>query len=219
MQDNFHSHGLSLELVAEKDYHFDVMVAHKPWQNKSELRVVGIDQALRNVGVCLNYGGKLTALLFKEPNSRGAERLSSLRRRILLHTTAHMPDLVAMEGYSFNSTHRAFDLGEIGGILKVEFHDLKIPVIVIPPKQLKLFVTGDGDASKDKVIKYVAQRYRYLTANDNIADAIGLAKFAEIYMTGRSRYRCELETTARLKAKESAPPTKKIEYRRKKRTV
>jgi hypothetical protein len=84
---------------------------------------------------------------------------------------------------------------------------------------LKLFVTGDGDASKDKVIKYVVQKYRYLTANDNIADSIGLAKFAEVYLTHNSQRRCELETVARFRAKEEAPPTKKVQYKRKKKDI
>lgn len=195
------------------------MLAHKPWQNKKEFRVVGIDQALRNVGVCLNYGGELTTLLFKEPDSRGAERLSSLRRRIMPHVTAHTPDLVAIEGYSHGSTGRKFDLGEIGGVLKVELYDLNIPTIVVPPKVLKKFVTGSGDASKQKMIRYVVQVYRYLTANDNIADAIGLAKFAEVYLTGKSTRRCELDVVKRFKESEVKLPKKKPKFKKRKRDV
>ena len=175
------------------------MVAHHRAQNKRELTVIGIDQALRNVGFCVNNveQQRLTGLVFKEPKLRGAERLSSLRRRIMPYIRAFMPELVALEGYAYDAENRLADLGEIGGILRVELHDLKIPYIVVPPTTLKQFVTGSGAASKDKMVNYVYKRYKYVTDNDNIADAVGLAKFAEVYATGNSRYRSELEVVKR----------------------
>jgi Holliday junction resolvasome RuvABC endonuclease subunit len=132
-------------------------------------------------------------MVFKEKKLRGAERLSSLRRKIMPYIRAFSPQLVALEGYAYDAENRLADLGEIGGILRVELHDLKIPYIVVPPTMLKQFVTGSGDASKEKMIHFVNRRYRFLTENDNIADAVGLAKFAEVISTGCSRFRSELE--------------------------
>lgn len=171
------------------------MVAQPRTQNKRELTVIGIDQALRNVGFCVNnvVDEKLTGMVFKEPKLRGSERLSSLRRRIMPYIRAFRPDLVALEGYAYDAENRLADLGEIGGILRVELYDLKIAHIVVPPTTLKQFVTGTGNASKDKMINFVHKHYGYLTNNDNIADAVGLAKFAEVFATGNSRYRSELE--------------------------
>ena len=171
------------------------MVAQHRAQNKRELSVVGIDQALRNVGFCINNvaSQQLTATVFKEHKLRGAERLSSLRRCIIAFIREFGPVLVALEGYAYDATNRLADLGEIGGILRVELFDLGIPHIIVPPTTLKQFVTGSGAASKEKMMYFVKERYRYLTDNDNIADAIGLAKFAEVYTTEHSRYRSELE--------------------------
>jgi len=156
--------------------------------------VIGIDQSLRATGLCINNvtEGRLTGLVLEEKKLVGAARLSSLRRRIMDTVRAYMPILIAVEGYSYDSTNRLAALGELGGIIRVELQDLQIPLIVVSPLTLKQFVTGSGAASKKKVIKFVKERYGYETDNDNIADAVGLAKFAEIYITRTSQYRSEL---------------------------
>jgi Holliday junction resolvasome RuvABC endonuclease subunit len=170
------------------------MVAQAQDPNKSDFCVVGIDQALRNVGFCCNKNGELTAFAVRELKTRGAERLDCLRRRILMCVELYSPQLIALEGYSFNSTNRSFDLGEIGGVLKQAFYERRIPLIAVPPKLLKKFVSNDGNASKEKMIREVAARYEFSTKDDNIADAVGLAKFCEVFLTGRSKYRCELDS-------------------------
>jgi len=155
-------------------------------------------------------------MVFKETKLRGAERLSSLKRRIMQSVDVYHPELVALEGYSYESTNRLADLSEIGGVLKLELYEAKIPFIVVPPKSLKKFVTGKGDASKDRMMISVLQRYAYRTDNDNIADAVGLAKFAEVYLTGFSEYRSELEVMRNFKA---VKPKKKKRYKKSKISI
>ncbi len=189
------------------------MVAQHSSQNKRELLVIGIDQALRNVGFCINFVGRgtLTGMVIKEPKLRAAERLSSIRRKVFSFVEGFPPMLVALEGYAYDATNRLADLGEIGGILRVELHDREIPFIIVPPTTLKQFVTGSGAASKQKVMDYVENRYHYVTNNDNIADAVGLAKFAEVYLTHNSAYRSELETIKKFTSKK---PKKRKSYKK-----
>jgi Holliday junction resolvasome RuvABC endonuclease subunit len=175
------------------------MVVQETEQNKSEFTTVGIDQALRNVGLCVNKNGRLSGMLIREMKLRGSERLDSLENQITMYVKVFHPELIAMEGYSFGSINRPFDLGEIGGILKLSFRRLGIPVIIVAPSLLKKFVAGDGSASKARVIGYVNTKYSYDTNNDNVADAVGLAKFAEVYLTGKSSYRSELDAVLALK--------------------
>lgn len=89
-------------------------------------------------------------------------------------------DLVAgaIEGPSIGSTHRGFDLGEISGVLKADFFSRGIPLQVVPPATLKKFITGSGAASKTQVLYSVNASYGLSLTDDNIADAIGLAKFS-----------------------------------------
>jgi len=174
------------------------MVAHTVPQNKRDFRVAGIDQSLRHTGVCLNQSGcEPTVMAFKQMKLRGAARLSAMSREILLLVRNFSPDLVVLEGFSIGSINRPYDLGEISGVLKVGLFESELEFITVPPKSMKFFVTGDGSASKEKVMWHVCKKYGVTTDNDNIADAVGLAKFGEVYLTGVSTYRSELEAIGR----------------------
>jgi len=185
------------------------MVAQAKDQNKRDFRVVGVDQALLNTGLCCNVNGDYTTVLIQEKRRRGAERLASIYRQVMLYLSGFNPELIAMEDYSYGSVNRPFDLGEVGGVLKLLFHDRKVPYILVPPKMLKAFVAADGDADKDKMIRMVRERYGVRTENDNIADAVGLARFAEVFLTECSPYRCELDAILRLKECMASPKKRK----------
>ena len=206
-------HCFPLSEQRKKSTIFHIMVVQETVQNKSEFTTVGVDQALKNVGLCVNKNGSLSGMLVREMKLRGAARLDSLENQITMYAKVFHPDLIAMEGYSFGSINRPFDLGEIGGILKLSFRRLGIPLIIVAPSLLKQFVTGDGSASKARMMGYVNTRYSYDTDNDNIADAVGLAKFAEVYLTGKSSYRSELDAVLSLR---EALVTKKVSVRFKK---
>jgi crossover junction endodeoxyribonuclease RuvC len=61
------------------------------------------------------------------------------------------PALIVLEGYSYGSAQRAHEIGELGGIIRVELHLSAVPWAVVPPAVLKKFVTGKGNAPKDVV--------------------------------------------------------------------
>lgn len=181
------------------------MVAQAIGQNKCDFRVVGVDKALLNTGICCNASGNFTTILIQEKRLHGAERLASIRRQVLLYLDGFNPELIAMEDYSYGSINRPFDLGELGGVLKLTFLERKVPYILVPPKMLKAFVAADGSANKDKVMRLVRERYGVWTENDNIADAVALARFAEVFLTGQSNYRSELDAVLRLKESMNYP--------------
>ena len=76
---------------------------------------------------------------------------------------------------------------------------------------MKLFVTGSGSASKPKMLRYVAKCYDFVTTSDDRADAVGLARLAQVYLTGNSKRRCELEVVYRVKHPE---PEVKKQYKK-----
>ncbi len=55
---------------------------------------------------------------------------------------------VAVEGYSFGSKGRVFNLAENMGILKHKLYKLAIPVTIIEPSRVKKCATGKGNADK-----------------------------------------------------------------------
>jgi hypothetical protein len=55
---------------------------------------------------------------------------------------------VAIEGYSYGSHGRIFNLAENCGILKYKLHKLGVPVTVVEPSRVKKLATGKGNADK-----------------------------------------------------------------------
>ena len=58
---------------------------------------------------------------------------------------------VYLEGYAFAATGRVFNIAENTAILKYNMWEEFIQYDVIPPKSVKKYATGSGNASKDKM--------------------------------------------------------------------
>lgn len=81
-------------------------------------------------------------------------------------------DAVGIEGYAHGRANRAHQMGELGGLLRVELHLFKLPFIVVPPSTLKKFATGKGNAGKPEVLIAAVKRLGYEGTDDNEADAL-----------------------------------------------
>ena len=171
------------------------------------MRIIGIDLSLTETGICClrvadrsNGDGTDADLhIIKEPKLREAQRLLALRRHLRDIIDVFKPDLAIVEGYAYEGIGRLAELGEWGGVIKVELEERSIPFIVVAPKRLKKFAAGNGDATKEQMIEAVEKRYGVCTDNDNLADAVGLSKVGEIFVTGKSIFRSELEVVRDLK--------------------
>lgn len=182
------------------------MIVQPPDVIKPETSVAGIDLALRQSGICVLRESGCQTDLVQTGKRRGAERLAYIRDALKERVVAAGPALIALEGYSLRSQNRPFDIGEASGVVRLLAYDAHVPLIVVPPKLLKQFVTRNGAASKRTVIRHVQQNYGVETEIDDIADAVGLAHFARVYLTGDSSRRCELEAVRRFKSPKAAKP-------------
>jgi Holliday junction resolvasome RuvABC endonuclease subunit len=70
---------------------------------------------------------------------------------------------------------RSLDIGECFGLLKKELYERNIPYILIPPKSLKLFITGNGNADKAKMALSIWKEYRIDLDNEHKTDSYSLA--------------------------------------------
>lgn len=173
------------------------MIGRTQQRSKPKVITAGVDSALQRTGVCV-HDGTFDLQLVRGQKLRGAARLDHIAREVLAIILPRKPALVAIEGYSMYSTGRWFDLGEIGGLLKVELYRADIPVLVVPPSVLKCFVADNGLATKDRIKKDMLQVYGVATNSSDLADAAGLARLAYVYLTGDSQRRCELEAVRTL---------------------
>lgn len=149
--------------------------------------VAAIDPSLGSAGVVVaDTGwdiGKLVVQVFRagEPEKALAERIS----RWINHATnimqcigkvCHKPSLIVIEGYSFGSKGRAtVSLGEFGGVLRYELtHEFFCKIVEVPPKSLKMFVCGNGNAKKTEMVATLARQYGVMYKTDDEYDALGL---------------------------------------------
>lgn len=143
-------------------------------------KILGIDQSLVASGVCiLGDDGKHERLHLITPKKlRGVERLMYIRDALL--PLIEGVDKVVMEGYGFGaagSSRAVFDLGELGGLIKVLCHEKRKPLLIVSPSSLKAFATGKGNATKEDVTRAAEMRLGVRELDNNICDAYFLALF------------------------------------------
>ena len=61
---------------------------------------------------------------------------------------------VFLEGYSFGSTGRVFNIAENTAILKYNLWDAGVDIEIIAPTTIKKFATGKGNANKEKMYEF-----------------------------------------------------------------
>lgn len=163
---------------------------------------LGVDQSLRSMGLAVYTP------LHSEPESleawapkelRDGARLAFLQAQLAQCCTQYKPILAAMEGYSYGSTGKLFELGEIGGVVKMTLAQFKIPVIVVAPSQLKKFVAGTPGADKERMRAATEAKWGLDIPQDDMCDAYGLARVAAAYSLGTSAVRVEMEVVHALK--------------------
>jgi len=163
--------------------------------------VGGIDPGLRHPAVCVARSGASGfefELVSVQPKLRGAARLDYIAQAVLAPLRAAGVRFVAIEGYSYHSIGRLCQLGEVGGVLRRDLWGAGIQYAELSPAELKKFVSGKGSASKETMIHSVLQHYGVDTEDDDdLADAVGLAVFARVLLSGNSSRRCELEVVKR----------------------
>jgi len=144
------------------------------------MKILGIDASLNHTGLALIEEGKICHLsTIKVGKTRSTARLGLIRDEIVALVKSHKPDKVVIENYSFGSRGRAiFNIGELGGVIRLALLDLGYEVLEIEPKVLKKKITGNGNASKEDMIKAINEVYKLELKDDNQADALGLAHIA-----------------------------------------
>lgn len=170
---------------------------------------LGIDQSLNATGVCrLSEIGAVVAMATVDPNGvKDGERLILIKRAVASMATE--VEFAALEGYSYDSVGRVFELGEIGGVIKVLLHESGIKYVVVPPVLLKKFATGKASASKEDMMTACASR-GVTYVDDNQADAFFLACIARAYSRDVARYRCEMDVIHSLKNPEPKKSRRRV---------
>jgi len=138
---------------------------------------LGIDTSLEGTGLCLiTVAGAVIRQETISTGLRGMERLSEIKKRADLF----IPDdvvFVAFEGYAYHAVGSVFELGEVGGVVRLLVHERRMTYVDVPPINLKKFATGSTSAEKEHMIE-AARAAGARPEDDNQADAYFLARIA-----------------------------------------
>lgn len=152
---------------------------------------IGLDLSLTATGIdAITPLGKLLfseSLLSKK--RRGLPRLEWISNGIIEILDPFTDFLCIIEGFSFGSKGQAvFDLGMLGGIVRMDLYRLGIPFATVPPNSLKKFVTGNGNAGKPKMLEMTFRNFGVgseVLKDDNQVDGYGLAQFGRYKLSDK----------------------------------
>jgi Holliday junction resolvasome RuvABC endonuclease subunit len=153
------------------------------------MRIIALDLSLTETGwashVWLGTGiyGPSRAGVMKPPRSDGSgmRRLSWFRGQVRQMCRHYDPAVVVIEGYAYGMARGAsqqHSLGELGGVVRLALHDLRIPYVDVAPASLKKYAVGKGNAKKEEVLVAAVKRLGYHGSNHNVADAMWLRQMA-----------------------------------------
>jgi Holliday junction resolvasome RuvABC endonuclease subunit len=168
---------------------------------------LGIDQSLTSTGITIYDGIDFVYKLLKTEKTKGTKcptidytrRLLSLKSQINEVLNENNITYAAMEGMSYGSRGSTiFDLGGLSHIIRELLISKEIDFIIVPPKTLKKYWTGSGNANKSDMIKvaededyninilknYATKKNPDIRPDDNIVDSLALCRFLDDYKSG-----------------------------------
>jgi crossover junction endodeoxyribonuclease RuvC len=153
--------------------------------------ILGIDPSICGTGlVHLNeYGDIIKQTLIKsdikpvdpiDDLNRLNDICSKIGRRL------DCVELVVMEGLAFMATKTTSlcQLSALNYFIRDRINNRGIKFLIVPPTQLKKFITGKGNCKKELMLLETFKRYELSFTNNNICDAYGLAKIGHAYLYG-----------------------------------
>jgi Holliday junction resolvasome RuvABC endonuclease subunit len=138
---------------------------------------VGIDQSYSGFAITLleKETGNYQTTVYKAEGS-GVVRLRAIKNHILDTLLNYHIEDAAIEGYAFGS-QMANMLGELGAVVKLALLDLYVFPLIVPPTNLKKYVTGKGNGiSKSQMLLHVYKKWGAEFTDDNAADSYALAR-------------------------------------------
>ncbi|MGN1038316.1 MAG: hypothetical protein ACI4P0_02855 [Mailhella sp.] len=179
---------------------------------------LGVDPSISNTGmVLLDDRGKILCTVNGRDAGAVPKRANGFSEAARYAHTAdflfrslNIPEgeevRMVYEDYAYDATHRAFSLGEFGGVLKGRLMNLPgARVYYAAPMAVKKFATGNGGAGKGLMVAQAVLEAPLLSGEtDDVCDAFFMAKMA-LYLhdaeaavrmdTGNSLLRLRLEMT------------------------
>jgi crossover junction endodeoxyribonuclease RuvC len=134
-------------------------------------RIVGLDLSWNATGWAARDGssGKIQFGALPAVGGSDVERLDTVLNGVL--GLVDGSTLVILEDFAFARGNVAHQLGGLGYLVRHALWRAQIPFILVGPKQRSKFCTGNGNAKKDLILKYVEKHFGVDTDDHNAGDA------------------------------------------------
>jgi crossover junction endodeoxyribonuclease RuvC len=149
-----------------------------------ERRVLGVDPGVARLGLAIVDGtGRRAELVWAgapttRPGRAESERLQELCAAVRAAIVHHRPGSVALERLAWNRNQvSALAVARATGAIMVVAAEAGLPVAEYGPNEVKVAVTGMGNADKDQVRRALIKvhRLRDVPAEADAADAVAVA--------------------------------------------
>lgn len=181
---------------------------------KSNL-IIGIDPSLTGTAICGWHKERMvhisTLSVPKKIMKQTSKERAHIERLIWLRNTVYetigtivelcaAPETVIVapfiEGYAYCARGSVFDMGELGGVLRLMLAESWGWFVNVPPTSLKKFVTEKGNSPKEVMLEKTFRKYGLgsdtLTDNNQV-DAYGLARFGDAFFSTKELPKYERE--------------------------
>jgi crossover junction endodeoxyribonuclease RuvC len=152
--------------------------------------ILGIDPGLATVGLGVIQSETGSDLQVKDwltiSTKAGlplTERLEEIHTDLGTFMDDLKPDLVVVEKLFFATNQKtAIDVAQARGVILLTIAERKIPLLEATPLQLKLGITGDGQADKTQVQTMLLHilKLQQIPKPDDAADALALAVYGAL---------------------------------------
>lgn len=155
---------------------------------KPNKNICGIDPSLSSTGIVVldSVGKLLYETSLKTKKLRGMERLKYIKDNLMKVIKDFNISEVCIESYAYGvmQSRSKFNLGELGGVIRLALYEADVEFIDIAPPTLKKYVTGFGNADKVMMVEAVSKRWNLdFGKESDKADAYGLAKIGvEVFL-------------------------------------
>lgn len=155
------------------------MPSPKAVTGKSKPTVIAVDPGYDRVGIAVMEGNELIfSECFVPPKGVFSDRLGEVFRHVSSVIKKWKPEALAIETLFFTKNQKtAIHVAEARGVITLAGVEAGIPVFEYSPQDVKIAVTGSGNASKDGVIRMVERIVSMKPGKrlDDEYDAIALA--------------------------------------------
>lgn len=145
---------------------------------KSTEGTLGIDPSLTGTAWCYMLEDREPIFTDLPNKLRGVPRLKWIVQQLHQTIKTYKPTKICYEGYSYRSYSSSYDLAELGGLLRVMYHEYAeltgAEIIEYSPTELKKYITGKGNSKKEMMMLQLFKRFGIEAKNNNQADAVGL---------------------------------------------